>query len=46
MGDVTTNIDAESIEIQAVVIRADGTREELGVVAEYHKPDTEAEKGT
>lgn len=43
MGGVTTNIDAETIEIQAVVIRADGTREELGTVAEYHKPEGEAE---
>lgn len=34
------DVDVESIELEAVIIRADGTREDLGVVAEYRKPNT------
>jgi len=33
--DVSSNV--KSAEIQAVIIRADGTRENLGVIAYYHR---------
>lgn len=32
-----TQTQVESITVEAVVIRADGTREDLGVVAAYHR---------
>lgn len=31
------DVKIKSAEIQAVVIRADGTREDLGTVAYYHR---------
>jgi hypothetical protein len=31
-----TNSDIKSAEIQAVVIRADGTTQDLGTIAYYH----------
>lgn len=36
-GDVTAQSNAVSAQIQAVIIRKDGTREELGVVSYWHR---------
>jgi hypothetical protein len=35
----------ESITVEAVVIRKDGAREDLGAVAEWDRNDPEARKG-
>jgi hypothetical protein len=37
MGDMQVRADVKEASIQATVIRADGTVEELGVVSYYHK---------
>jgi hypothetical protein len=37
MGDMIANSEIKSASISAVVIRADGRREDLGVIAEYHQ---------
>lgn len=37
MAEATARGQAKSIEIEAVVIRADGTREVLGTVAYWHR---------
>lgn len=37
MSSLTTTIPCKSITLEAVVIRADGTREDLGMVAFYHR---------
>ena len=37
MSEATARGQAKSIEIEAVVIRADGTREVLGTVAYWHR---------
>ena len=37
MGELKTNLGVESAQIEIVVIRADGTREDLGVVSYYHR---------
>lgn len=34
---ITTSSNVRSIEVEAVVIRADGTRQPLGVVASWHR---------
>jgi hypothetical protein len=40
-----TNEGIEAISVEAVVTRADGTVEDLGAVAEWHKDDPELNKG-
>lgn len=37
MADFTTEAQAKQITLEAVVIRADGTREDLGTVSYWHK---------
>lgn len=37
MGQMHVAANVKSAELQAVVIRADGTREDLGTIAYYHK---------
>jgi hypothetical protein len=37
MGNVQASADIKSAELSAVIIRADGTREDLGTIASYHK---------
>lgn len=37
MSDVRADSNVESIEIEAVVIRANGTREDLGTIVAWHK---------
>lgn len=37
MGNVKVDSDIKEAVIEAVVIRADGTREDLGVVSYYHR---------
>ena len=37
MADVIATSQIKEAQIQAVVIRADGTREDLGVISYYHK---------
>jgi hypothetical protein len=37
MGTVKVREDIKSAQIDAVIIRADGSRENLGTVAYYHK---------
>jgi hypothetical protein len=37
MGDMKVNADVKEASIQAIVIRADGTRENLGTVSYYHR---------
>lgn len=37
MPEQTAKTDVQQAEIQAVVIRADGSREDLGVIAYYHR---------
>lgn len=37
MMDATTNANIEHMTLRAVVIRADGTVEDLGVIAFWHK---------
>lgn len=37
MPDMTARPNLKHIEMSAVVIRADGTVEDLGVIAEWHK---------
>lgn len=37
MPDVVAPTGAKSVTVEAVVIRADGTREDLGAVAYYHR---------
>lgn len=37
MGMVIGRQDVKSVEMSAVVIRADGTTEDLGVIAEWHR---------
>jgi len=37
VGEITGNSNLSEASIEAVVIRADGTRENLGVVSYYHK---------
>jgi len=34
---MNTNLDVKEIQLVATIIRADGTREELGVIDYYHK---------
>ena len=36
-GDVTARADVRETSISAVIIRADGTREDLGTVAYWHR---------
>lgn len=40
MSEFNVDSEPESIELEAVVIRADGSREDLGIVAEWHKPSS------
>lgn len=37
MSDMAAQTGVKKITMEAVVIRADGTREDLGVIAEWHK---------
>jgi hypothetical protein len=37
MGDMKVNADVKEASIQATVIRADGTVEELGTISYYHQ---------
>jgi len=37
MGSVKVNEDVKAAQIDAVIIRADGTKENLGTIAYYHK---------
>jgi len=37
MGTVKVNQEVKEAQIEAVIIRADGSREELGTVSYYHK---------
>lgn len=37
MGELVAPSEAKSVELEAVVIRADGSREDLGTVAYWHK---------
>lgn len=37
MASIQTNANAESVAMSAVVIRADGIREDLGVIAYHHR---------
>jgi hypothetical protein len=37
MGDMIANSEIKNASISAVIIRADGSREDLGVIAEYHR---------
>lgn len=37
MGEIKATANVRSATLEAVVIRADGTREDLGVIARYHK---------
>lgn len=37
MGNIEAHADVKEASIQATVIRADGTREDLGVVSYYHR---------
>lgn len=32
-----TNLDAKEIQLVATIVRADGTKQELGVIDYYHK---------
>ena len=41
MSESIAQQELKSITIEAVVIRADGTREDLGVVSEWNKGDEE-----
>lgn len=43
MDDQVATGEVVSIEIEAVVIRADGTIEDLGVVSEWHKEEPDEE---
>lgn len=45
MSETTANSEVKDITIEAVVIRADGTVEDHGVVAEYHRDDPDANQG-
>lgn len=36
-GEMKTSLGVESAQFEIVVIRADGTREDLGVVSYYHR---------
>jgi hypothetical protein len=36
MGSIFSEVGASDITVSAVVIRANGDREDLGVIAEYH----------
>jgi hypothetical protein len=35
--NITTSSNVKEAQIQAVVIRADGTREDLGTISYFHK---------
>lgn len=37
MGSIIARADIEEARIQAVVIRADGRREDLGMISYYHR---------
>lgn len=37
MGEIHVPANAESVELQAVIVRADGTVEDLGTVAYWNK---------
>jgi hypothetical protein len=37
MGTVHATSESKSVTVEAVVIRADGTREDLGVIARWHR---------
>jgi hypothetical protein len=37
MGSLTTKTNAKEASIEAVVIRADGSRENLGTIAYWHR---------
>lgn len=37
MNNIQTNQDVKEASIEAVVIRADGTRENLGTISYYHR---------
>lgn len=37
MSNMLTNLNAKETQISAVIIRADGTKENLGVVSYWHK---------
>lgn len=39
MGDMKVSADVKHAEIGAKIIRADGTEEDLGVIAEYNRPE-------
>lgn len=42
MGEVrAASADVESVTVEAVVFRRDGTVEDLGVIAEYQRTDNE-----
>lgn len=37
MGDMIVNADVKEAQLQAVVIRKDGSKEDLGTIAYWHK---------
>ena len=37
MGEIRTTADAEMVALSAIVTRADGTVEDLGVIAYHHR---------
>ncbi|CAA2139567.1 hypothetical protein [Hyphomicrobium sp. ghe19] len=37
MGSITASSNVKEAQIQAVVIRADGSREDLGTISYFHK---------
>lgn len=41
MSEATAKQELKRLSIEAVVIRADGTREDLGVISEWNKGDEE-----
>jgi hypothetical protein len=41
MGSIQHNVDAKEIAIDAVIIRADGTKEDLGTLAHWKKSEEE-----
>lgn len=46
MADTHAQQEVESITWEATVIRKDGTREDLGVIAEYNRSDSTKNKGS